>query len=73
MAWLVNSKEPEIGQIHMFLSTTKELRDAVIETYSDPEHAYFKKMMEKEHALEFLVGLNKELDGEDEFLTRSMF
>lgn len=36
MAWLVNSKEPEIGQIHMFLSTTKELRDAVIETYSDP-------------------------------------
>lgn len=35
MAWLVNSMEVEIGRTYMFLSTAKEIWDAVAETFSD--------------------------------------
>ena len=35
MAWLVTSIDLEIGQTYMFLSTTKEMWDAVNETFSD--------------------------------------
>ena len=34
-SWLVNSMELEIGQTYMYLSTAKQLWDAVNEMYSD--------------------------------------
>lgn len=35
MAWLINSLEPEIGQVHFFLHTAKAIWDAVAATYSN--------------------------------------
>lgn len=35
MAWLINSMEPEIGQVHLFLHTAKAIWDTVAATYSN--------------------------------------
>lgn len=35
MAWLINSMEPEIGQVHLFLPTAKAIWDAMAATYSN--------------------------------------
>ena len=39
IAWLINSMEPGIGKPFMFLPTTKEVWEAVRETYSNLENS----------------------------------
>lgn len=39
MAWLINSMEVDIGKTYLFLSTAKELWEAVKEAYSDLENS----------------------------------
>ncbi|RVW26998.1 hypothetical protein CK203_100462 [Vitis vinifera] len=80
-SWLVNSMELEIGQTYMYLSTAKQLWDAVNEMYSDLGNslqvyelktkirnttqgiiAQYQRTVEKDHVMEFLAGLNMDLD-----------
>lgn len=50
MSWLVNSMEPKIGQMYMFLTTTEEIWEAVGETYSDlGNSAWIYEIMTKIH------------------------
>lgn len=38
IAWLVNSMKPSIGKTYLFLSTTKDVWDAIRETYFDDKN-----------------------------------
>ena len=38
ISWLIDSMELKIGQMYLFLSTTKEAWDVVKRTYSDPKN-----------------------------------
>ena len=35
MSWLINSMEPEIGQVHLFLTSAQAIWDSVAATYSN--------------------------------------
>ena len=38
ISWLIDAMELKIGQMYLFLSTTKEAWDVVKRTYSDPKN-----------------------------------
>lgn len=39
MAWLINSMDPDIGRLYLFLPTAKAIWEAAAETYSDAGNA----------------------------------
>ncbi|RVW71961.1 hypothetical protein CK203_052520 [Vitis vinifera] len=55
MPWLLHSIQPEISKPLPFLSTAKEIWEAMT-------HSYSKKLIEEDRNFAFLAGLNPELD-----------
>ena len=39
IAWLINSMEPVVGKLHLFLPTTNDVWDVVRDMYSDVENS----------------------------------
>ncbi|KAL6334591.1 hypothetical protein AAG906_019095 [Vitis piasezkii] len=64
LSWLLKSMEPEIGQTNMYLSTTKQLWDAMNETYSNLANSLqvYELKMKIENTTKGICFLWQELD-----------
>ncbi|KAJ0095071.1 hypothetical protein Patl1_15288 [Pistacia atlantica] len=74
MAWLINSMEPNIGRLYLFLPTAKAIWEKpygkllpklilmLVKWECAADSKLYSKMLEQERIFEFLIGLNRDLD-----------